>query len=731
MSLLQFALKSITPTADQENALASLDKFFVSNKKCFLLKGYAGTGKTTITKTIAEYLQHIKINPVLMAPTGRAARILQEKTNMNATTIHRGIYNLTELDEIMLQKNGKEQYKFRYNLNRVISNIQNVYLVDEASMISDRISETDFFIFGSGRLLYDLMAYVAPQNSERKDKIIFIGDPAQLPPVGDPVSGALSNVYLQDNYELEVAEYELTEVVRQQKDSGILHNATSLRNRLLAGNKARLDFKTNFPDIKTLKPEDVAKQYVALNSGLEYNKAVVINYSNKSALDVNLSIREKLFNNKFQVQAGDILMINQNNYNYDVELLNGMMVKVLEVSLVPEVKSNMKSYDAKGESCQVSIKFRNVKIEVPVAGGPQIITCLVMDDFLYSPEPALGYSDQIALYLDFKIRHPHLKPKTAAFRDTLRADRFFNALRVKYGYAVTCHKAQGGEWETAIVNMDTNLGKYSIGFTRWLYTAITRAGKSLYLFNYVKESIFSTIIYTQALPPSSAASVTALKMIEYQVPKEMQSIFEKFGLANESSFKKQKLTEILAMANYLHCNIVSRVAHNYQEQYSFEKDGKIATIVFWYNGQQKFGKLTIFNSPLANPAFAAELSAAFTAPVSILLIESETSKKEGVSFEAHDEQLEVLFPAGTKKVQVNLHEELNAILQPMEIEITAVEHARYQELYRFKRLNQKAAIQFYYNDMEQFTSAFNQPAHCNSNELLTDLSTAIQLLKEL
>lgn len=136
---------------------------------------------------------------------------------------------------------------------------------------------------------------------------------------------------------------------------------------------------------------------------------------------------------------------------------------------------------------------------MPTEGDLQIITCLVLDDFLYSPEPALAYSENIALYLDFKFRHPHLKPKTKSFSDTLRADRYFNALRVKYGYAVTCHKAQGGEWEAAIVNMDISLGKQSVSFIRWFYTAITRASKSLYLFNYSKESLFSKIIYTQTL----------------------------------------------------------------------------------------------------------------------------------------------------------------------------------------------------------------------------------------
>jgi hypothetical protein len=324
-----------------------------------------------------------------------------------------------------------------------------------------------------------------------------------------------------------------------------------------------------------------------------------------------------------------------------------------------------------------------------------------------------------------------LKPKSAAFKDALRKDRYFNALRVKYGYAVTCHKAQGGEWEAAIVNMDTNLGKSSATYIRWLYTAITRASNSLYLFNYVKNSIFLNIVYSQTQLTSTANSPTEIKTIEYLVPKDMPSNFEKFGLANQNSFKNQKLIEILAMTSYLNCNVVSRRSHNYQEQYSFEKDGKTATIVFWYNGQQKFGKHTILNSPYADPVFAEELFKAFSEPVNIVLIDGETAKMEGVSMEALDQQLEVLFPEGTTNALVNLYKELNAILQPMGIGIKGIEHGIYYELYQFEKLNQKAAIQFYYNDLEQFTSAFNKPSQCNSQELLTEIGMAIQQLKEM
>src|SRR5690554_684970 len=182
MSLLDFAKQRINPTADQEKAFLAMDDFLKSDQKCFLLKGYAGTGKTTITKTIAQYVSHKKYQPILLAPTGRAARILSDKTGFEANTIHRGIYNLDQLDEIEIKVDGKKQFKFRFNLLEVKDNISQIYLIDEASMISDRRSEGDFFVFGSGVLLRDLLQFLALRNIARNDKVIFIGDPAQLPP---------------------------------------------------------------------------------------------------------------------------------------------------------------------------------------------------------------------------------------------------------------------------------------------------------------------------------------------------------------------------------------------------------------------------------------------------------------------------------------------------------------------------------------------------------------------
>ena len=726
--LIEFSQKNFSPTEDQLKALSELNLFFQSDKKCFLLKGYAGTGKTFLTKCIAEYLTAEKLNPVLMAPTGRASRILQTKTKHNSTTIHKGIYNLSEVDEIKMTKDGKEKYKFKYNLNHIESNTNNIYLIDEASMISDNYAEDDFFIFGSGRLLKDLITFVAPTNLGRKDQIVFIGDPAQLPPVSDKISGALSSKYLKETFNIETAEYELTEVVRQQKQSGILANATYIRNQLQTVKRNSFELNTRYPDTIKIDAENVVETFLNENKGLSLTKTIVINYSNRSAFDYNLRIREKLFADKNQIEVGDILMINQNNYNYEPELLNGMMVKVIEVSPIPEIKSSMKSYDQNGTNCTVTHKFRRVMIAVPTENGDIPVSCLILESFLYSPNPSLDYAENIALYLDFKIRNANLKPKTREFTDTLRNDSYFNALKVKYGYAITCHKAQGGEWESVIVNLDVSQGKLSDNFLRWTYTAITRASKQLYLFNVPKENQFSKLKYNHKLLETVPKTI---KEIRYILPHNIKEIHTSLNLEDAESFKQEKLIEVLAIAHSQNIEVIARNQHNYQEIYIFQLEEKRAGLIFWYNGSNKFTKIQIANNHTKDNDFAGEIKLKFEEQINISVVENRQKQKDEVhSFEEQDLKSELLFDDKYKPYQT-LYNELSVILSKKDIIIASIQHHLFQEVYRFEKDKEFVSIQFYYDGLDRFTHAEPLLKNCNSNELLTDINQAINELKKL
>lgn len=728
MNILEFAKEKFSPTSDQEEALLAIDGFLSSEDRCFLLKGYAGTGKTTITKAIAEYVKYLKWNPVLLAPTGRAARILSDKTGFEASTIHRGIYNLNDIDEIEIKVGDKVQYKFRFNLNEPVTNITQVYLIDEASMISDKKSESDFFIFGSGILLKDIITYLAPGNKARNIKLIFIGDPAQLPPVTDSVSGALSSHYLSEKYQIQTQEFELTQVVRQEKESGILHTASYIRERMYA-DKLNGTFKIDAhnEDISILNADQVADKYIEQNPRLNVDQTAIINYSNNSALEYNLMVREKLFNNKFQIAKSDLLMINQNNYNYEIELFNGTMVRVLGVNPIPKIRSNIKSYDQNGNECRVSMKFREITISVPYEKDEVVMNCMILEDFLYSRSPQLDYAEHIALYLDFKYRHPDLKPKTKAFKDALRSDPYFNALRVKYGYAITCHKAQGGEWKSVFVNLDLAAGRHSEAFNRWFYTAITRAKDHLYIFNYNTTSPFSKLeinftTISQDLP------LIRNETIFFKLDHEFEEMKARFLPGGEEYFLQEKFKEIAAVASHYEYKIIAHNRYNYQEQFTFAKDGFKGTLIFWYNGKKKFTRVTIFNTPANDVTFCNKLLDDFTHPVNIIFEEQGVPGITPSSMEDDMAQKEILFPEEKEFLSV-LYENIKDGLLEKSIYISQIDHGQFHEIYTFHRGQEKAKISFYYNGKQLFTDVSNLIKDCNSNNLLKDIENILIELK--
>lgn len=718
------------PTNDQAKAVNALESFFQSDDRCFLLKGYAGTGKTFLSLGLVKYIIEKKWEPILLAPTGRAARILSEKTACNACTIHKGIYNLDDIDEIEVISKDKVSYKFIYKLNHIETSINRVYIIDEASMISDVISEGDFFIFGSGRLLSDLMEFVALNNQGRNDKIIFIGDNAQLPPVSDAFSGALSATYLQKNFQVKVDEYELTEVVRQQSGNGILKVATYLRDLLRNPSRNSFRLPPLSYDIKEIKVDDVIDQFIENISGKDLRSSVIINYSNKSAFDFNIQLRQRLFPGQSGLSVDEILLINQNNYNYDPPLLNGMFVKVIDADAAPEIRSALKSYDQRGKECLVTHKFRRIVIEVPAGKEVKRIPCFILENFLFNPNPSLDYAENIALYIDFKMRHPHLKPRTKEFRDTLRQDPYFNSLRVKFGYAVTCHKAQGGEWEKAIVNLDVSQGKLSDMFIRWTYTAITRASKQVYLFNVPSAGQFSKLIYQQEYlaEKSVKISVTTISR-DFRLPENYLEMMSQFGLAEQKQFLIDKFIELLARLDTTTIRIIDIVHSQYQEIYQFSKDGLTAGVGFFYDSKERFGKVVLIPRLTTNEALYLEINSLVISPFSFRLMNSSAFKMDISQPTSVDEDVIVSFFDSKNKHLEPLHNELSSLLNPINIEINDIIHKSYQERYYFTKESEKACIDFWYDHLGRFTYAKPFLADCNSNSLLDNIEHFIDILK--
>ena len=355
-------------TKAQETLIEELDIFLSDSSTCFLLKGFAGTGKTFMMKGLTDYLSSNNRTFKIAAPTGRAAKVISQKTKKKAYTLHKTIYSGKDLKEFKTKDvDGTETYKFYYELKNNEDPANTIYIVDESSMISNVYSEGEFFRFGSGFLLNDLMQYINFDNNDHNKKIIFIGDNAQLPPVNMNFSPALSTQYLQEVCNVNAKEFELTEVVRQKSESGILYNATEIRQAIKNNIFNSLDIETKFLDIKKTKPEELLEKYLeACNNKID-DETIIIAYSNNSVKEYNDFVRSYFFPNQKFLTVGDKVILVNNNYNYqEIELLNGDFGTIKEVSLNNEsrlIKLRSKNKEGKVVEKEINICFRDVIIQ--------------------------------------------------------------------------------------------------------------------------------------------------------------------------------------------------------------------------------------------------------------------------------------------------------------------------------------------------------------------------------
>jgi ATP-dependent exoDNAse (exonuclease V) alpha subunit len=321
-------------TNGQEALIEALEVFLSDQSSCFLLTGYAGTGKTFMMKGLTDYLFSNNRNFKIAAPTGRAAKVISQKTKQKAYTLHKTIYSSKDLKEFKTKDiDGTETYKFYYELKNNEDAVNTIYIVDESSMISNVYSEGEFFRFGSGSLLNDLMNYINFDNNDHNKKIIFIGDNAQLPPVNMNFSPALNTQYLHEICNINAKEFELTEIVRQKSESGILYNATRIRNTIKENVFNNLDIKTEFEDVNKTEHADLLDKYLNACDNQIDEDTIIIAYSNNSVKEYNDFVREHFFPNQKLLVEGDKIILVNNNYNYqEIELLNGDFGKVNEVS---------------------------------------------------------------------------------------------------------------------------------------------------------------------------------------------------------------------------------------------------------------------------------------------------------------------------------------------------------------------------------------------------------------
>lgn len=453
-----------TPTAGQELAVDKLSDFMTSREPnmLFVLKGYAGTGKTTLVSALVKTLNLLRYKTALLAPTGRAAKVFSVYSGNKAYTIHKHIYKV-QMDEGMLNFSRKDN-----KLNNTL------FIVDEVSMISD--SQQNSNLFSSRSVLADLINYIFEGEG---NKLLFVGDDAQLPPVHCDESPALLIDYLTHSFNLSVQSCQLTDVVRQALDSGILLNANNLRKKI---NIEDYDFPffsgNEFPDFQRISGGTLEEELNTLYNKYDHDDIVTITRSNKRAFMFNSEIRNRILFRENQIATGDYLMAVKNNYYWVDEksevgfIANGDIMEILAINKIQEIYG-----------------FHFADVTVRLCDYPQYpdIDIKLILESLDCESASLPQEDANRLYQEVSMDYQEIASKRLRYLK-IKNDPFLNAVQVKFAYSLTCHKTQGGQWKVVLVDQgflpDDAVDKE---FLRWLYTAITRATEKVYLINFKNE----------------------------------------------------------------------------------------------------------------------------------------------------------------------------------------------------------------------------------------------------
>jgi len=452
-----------TPTESQIKLIHALSEFLYhpNDNSLFVLKGYAGTGKTSLVSIFVNNLYKLNKKPVLLAPTGRAAKVFSKYSEKKAYTTPKKIY--------ILSSGPDGNFKLLLSENK---HQDTVFMVDEASMIPDEISSPDFGLFSTRNLLNDLINYV---YSGKGNRLVLIGDTAQLPPVGMDESPALNIDYLKNSFHLNVTSYEMKEVVRQSLESGILATATNLREKLHDNNKYLTIQVNNYPDLQRItgnELEDVLHSAYS-NSGKE--ETIIITRSNKRANVFNQEIRNRILFMENEISSGDYLMIVKNNYFWIDKysgpgfLANGDIIQIQRIE----------KYEG-----FYGFRFADVTVKLIDYPAENEITVKILLDTLVAEGPSLSQKENQLLFEEILKDYEDI-PSRRKKIEQVKNNPFYNALQVKFAYALTCHKTQGGQWETVFIDQgyltEAHINKE---YFRWLYTAFTRATKKLYLVNF-------------------------------------------------------------------------------------------------------------------------------------------------------------------------------------------------------------------------------------------------------
>lgn len=456
-----YAKISFETTQSQKKIIEQLSEYISGEdfSRFFILNGYAGTGKTTVVAALVAALKSFGIKSILLAPTGRAAKVLSRYCNEKAQTIHKHIYRQ--------RTNASYESTFSLNLNR---ERDTVFIVDEASMLSNCSSTADT-LFGSGSLLEDLIKYV---RSGQRCRLILVGDSAQLPPVGADHSPALDPTELLPYGEVEYAS--MDDVVRQECNSGILFNATMVRCMLENGLYEIPHFDLSYPDFEAIEGGELLEKLQECYDRYGRDETIVITRSNKRANRYNEGIRRNVTCAEEEIESGDMLMVVKNNYHF-TERIKDCPISFIANGDIAQLKRLRRFEELYG------FRFANAVLTFPDYDDTEI-ECKIMLDTISSESPSLTREESSRLFYEVEKDYLDIRSKIKRFQE-IRENPHYNALQIKFSYAVTCHKAQGGQWKAVFVDRclfgDEPMTR---DMMRWLYTALTRATEKLYLVNF-------------------------------------------------------------------------------------------------------------------------------------------------------------------------------------------------------------------------------------------------------
>lgn len=695
-------------TLSQRNALKEIEIFLKDGEQQVVnLVGAVNSGKTYLIREIIQIIQAEQGNYELLAPSKRIAEILSRREQITFTSIYTKIYSGSpdkEKEKIKIEEEEFNLFRFPIRTNNDANDT--IYIIDEAQLISDNFSRLDFFIFGSGKLLTDIKEFTQVQASNRK--IILIGDDKQIQS-GNSEQSALSNTYIETQLQLRNKQIELNEIIKQQDLENILDNAIEVRNAIS---------KNSFNNLELIEDGTTIYHVDKTNFREHYERAILVNpfntiiirSTNKKVAEMNNWVRGKVLKRSSIIENGDYILLYNNirisaspEYPDGTTISNGEFGKISYVSNVIE-EPLPKGFKLKGRKNEIKLRFRDVRINF--INLNKEVKVKISEDFLVSESPETNPDEFIALMALFSMRNPNLKRDSEEFVTAIRNDPYINAAKIKFGYAITGHKAQGYKWNNLFVGFETDGGKTNETFFRWVYTSITRTTQKLFLIN---PPFISPFINMEWKENNGETVETKKRLFHYNLNTKIDESLQSEIRAFEFSQEKPLL---VAFYHNVKLNLstlgiqIKNVSHKpYQEHYEFARNGDSAIVKFYYNGQFKFTAYSIINTS------TKEFS------------ESIIEKLYSVADQEEIKEIQLT----SKQFLTDLFERLSEKLETTGIKISHVESKSYLELYTFIKEQEKVNMNFWYDGEGFFTTVMCQSS--NSPLLVEKLMNIVNQLK--